>query len=112
LGIYINRIEDKKGHITHKGLNSLDRLALQISEDGKKINFYELKDRKWLPFKDLPEVNNRKSNTLYFEDGWFHSDYGKFYRFSELFNTYCWINHDGYNNISEWIENAAKQGGR
>lgn len=112
LGIYINRIKDKTGHITHKGLNPLDRLALHISDDGKKISFYELKDRKWQLFKDLPLINNKKSNTLFFKDGLFHTDYGKSYRFSSLFQTYCWVNDNGYNNISQWIEEAAKQAGR
>lgn len=112
LGIRINRIKDKSGHITCKGLNPLDRLALHVSDDGKTISFYELKDRKWQPFNDLPTINNKKSNTLFFEDGWFNSDFGKTFRFSELFQTYCWVNDDGYNNISQWIEEAAEQAGR
>ena len=112
IGIFINRIKDKTGHITHKGLNPLDRLALQVSQDGKKIYFYELKAGKWYSFKDIPEANNKKSNSIYFEDGWFDSDYGKSFYFSELFETYCWTNDDGYNNISDWIETAAEQAGR
>ncbi|MBO4614274.1 MAG: TIR domain-containing protein [Bacteroidales bacterium] len=112
LGIYINRIKDKTGHITHKGLNPLDRLALHVSDDGKTISFYELKDGKWRQFYDLPTINNKKSNTLFFEDGWFNSDFGKTFRFSELFQTYCWVNDNGYNNISQWIEEAAEQAGR
>lgn len=112
IGIYINRIKDKTGHITHKGLNPLDRLALKISEDGRKIYFYELENKQWRIFNDLSEINNRKSNTLFFEDRWFDSDYGKCFRFSDLFSTYCWTNDDGYNNISTWIEDAAEQAGR
>lgn len=112
IGIYINRIKDKTGHITYKGLNPLDRLALHISDDGRKVKFYELKDGKWDSFIDLPQISNKKSNTLYFEDGLFFSDFGKTYRFSSLFQTYCWVSDDGYNNISLWIENAAEQAGR
>lgn len=112
LGIHINRIKDKSGHITHKGHNPLDRLALHISNDGKTISFYELKDERWKQFYDLPMINNKKSNTLFFEDGWFYSDYGKSFRFSHFFKTYCWVNDDGYNNVSQWIEEAAVQAGR
>lgn len=112
LGIRINRIKDKRGHITRKGQNPLDRLALHISDDGKTICFYELRDRKWRLFNDLPTISNKKSNTLFFEEDWFRSDFGKTFRFSELFQTYCWVNDDGYNNISQWIEEAAKQAGR
>lgn len=112
LGIYINRIKDKTGHITHKGLNPLDRLALHVSDDGKKISFYELKDGKWQLFNDLPQISNKKSNTIFFKKGLFYTDYGKFYRFSNFFQTYCWIKDEGYSNISQWIEEAAEQAGR
>lgn len=112
VGIHINRIRGRDQSITSRGLNPLDRLAFQISEDGKRIRFYELRNRKWVVFSDLPEINNKKSNTLYFEDGWFSNEFGKFFRFSDKFETYCWIFDDGYNNFSSWIEDAAKQAGR
>jgi hypothetical protein len=112
LGIHINRIRGRDQSISARGLNPLDRLAFQISEDGKKIRFYELVNRKWVVFSDLPEINNKKSNTLYFEDGWFSNEFGKSFRFSDKFETYCWINDNGYNNFSNWIEDAVKQAGR
>lgn len=112
LGVHINRIRGKDQSISARGLNPLDRLAFQISEDGKKIRFYELVNRKWAVFTDLPEINNKKSNTLYFEDGWFSNDFGKSFRFSDKFKTYCWVNDNGYNNFSNWVEDAARQAGR
>lgn len=89
LGIHINRIRGNDQSISVRGLNPLDRLAFQISEDGKKNRFYELVNRKWVVFSDLPEINNKKSNTLYFEDGWFSNAFGKSFRFSDKFETYC-----------------------
>ena len=112
LGIHINRIRGKEQVISSRGLNPLDRLAFQISEDGKKIRFYELVNRKWVTFADLPEINNKKSNTLYFEDGWFSNEFGKLFRFSDKFDTYCWINDNGHKNFSTWVDNAAEQAGR
>jgi hypothetical protein len=112
LGIHINRIRGKEQVISSRGLNPLDRLAFQISVDGKKIRFYELVNRKWVAFADLPEINNKKSNTLYFEDGWFSNQFGKTFQFSEKFNTYCWVNDIGHKNFSSWVDNAAKQAGR
>jgi hypothetical protein len=112
LGININRIRGKHQAISSRGLNPLDRLAFQISEDGKKIRFYELENRKWIVYNDLPEINNKKSNTLYFEDGWFSNDFGKTFRFSEKFETYCWINDDGHKKFSSWVEEAALLAGR
>jgi len=32
--------------------------------------------------------------------------------FFERFSTYDWIDHDGYKNIGDWIEKAAKSAGR
>ena len=112
LGIHINRIRGKNQSISARGLNPLDRLAFQISADGKKIQFYELENRKWIKFSDLPEINNKKSNTLYFEDGWFSTEFGKTFLFSDKFNTFCWVNDNGHEIFSNWIENAAEQARR
>ena len=112
LGIHINRIRGKDQAISSRGLNPLDRLAFQISEDGKKIRFYELLNRKWVAFADLPEINNKKSNTLYFEDGWFSNEFGNSFKFSDKFDTYCWVNDNGHKKFSTWVDNAAEQAGR
>lgn len=112
LAIHINRIRGKEQFISARGLNPLDRISFRISEDGRKIHFYELVNRKWVVFADLPEINNKKSNTLYFEDGWFSNDFGKSFCFSEKFSTYCWINDNGHRKFSTWVENAADKAGR
>ena len=111
LGIHINRIRGTTG-LTSRGLNPLDRLGFQVSDDGRKIRFYELLNRKWRVYTDLPEINNKKSNTLYFEDGWFSNDFGEFFKFSEKFKTYCWINDKGHDDFTSWVEAAADQAGR
>jgi len=113
LGIYIKRIRGKDGYIGSRGHNPLDRLAFEISEDGRKISFYELHNGKWYVFDDLPEINNKKSNTLYFENSfWSGNEFGEFYKFSDKFETYCWDYDNGNMNFSDWIEDAAEQAGR
>lgn len=113
LGIHLNKIRGKDQALSARGVNPFDKLAFQISEDGRKIHFYELVNRKWVVFTDLPEINNKKSNTLHFDEGWFGiNDFGKSFRFSNKFETYCWINDNGHKNFSSWIENAAEQAGR
>jgi hypothetical protein len=113
LGIHINRIRGRQQVISSRGLNPLDRLGFLVSDDGKKIYFYELINRKWEVYSDLPEINNKKSSTLYFDDHWWHGNvYGKFFRFSGKFNTYCWIMNDGHKNFSTWTDEAAVQAGR
>lgn len=113
LAIHINRIKSRLGYICARGQNPLDRLAFEVSENGKKINFYELYDNSWYVYEDLPQINNRKSNTLVFEDSfWRGNEFGKFYRFSEKFSSYCWVTNDGHGNFPDWIEDAAEQAGR
>ncbi len=113
LAIHINRIRGKEQVISARGLNPLDRLAFQISDDGRKIGFFELVNGKWIEFADLPEINNKKSNTLYFDEGWFGAnDFGKSFLFSEKFETYCWVNDNGHRSFSSWVDEAAEQAGR
>jgi hypothetical protein len=112
LGIHINRIKGRTG-LTARGLNPLERLGFKVSEDGAKIHFYELSHSKWRPFLLLSQINNKKSNTLYFDDHWWRgNEFGKFFRFSDKFPTACWVFDDGNKNFVTWIEQAANQAGR
>jgi hypothetical protein len=111
-GIHINRIKGKTG-LTARGQNPLDRLGFSLSKDGKKVSFYELKNGKWRPFNDLKQINNKKSNTLYFENHWWSgNEYGKFFRFSDKFPTFCWDFDNGQKSFAGWIEEAAEVAGR
>lgn len=113
LGVHINRIRGKDGYIVSRGANPLDRLGLKVSEEGKKVNFYELKNGRWVEYADLPQINNKKSNTLYFEDSfWFGNDYGEFYTFSQKFKTHCWDFDEGKKNFIDWVGVAAEEAGR
>jgi hypothetical protein len=112
LAININRIRGKNQYISAKGQNPLDRLAFSISDDGRKIHFFELIDGKWEIYSDVPVINNKKSNSLYFEDGLFFNDFGKTFLFSDKFETYCWIKDSGHKELSLWVEDAAEQVGR
>lgn len=108
LAIHINRIKGTTG-LTARGKNPLDRLGLQISEDGRKIHFYELVDGQWYEYDDLPVINNKLSNTVYFDD---RKIFGDFFLFSNLFPTACWDKDGGYQNFAGWVEYGAQQAGR
>jgi hypothetical protein len=113
MGVHINRIRGKDGYIVSRGANPLDRLGFKVSEEGKKVNFYELRNGKWVEYGDLPQINNKKSNTLYFNDSfWFGNDYGEFFTFSQKFNTYCWDFDEGKKNFIDWVDDAAEEAGR
>lgn len=112
LAIHINKINGLTG-ITKKGFNPLDRLKFQVSEDGRKITFFELKNGRWELFNDLPQINNKKSNTLYFENHWWKgNEFGEKFKFSEKFDTRCWEADNGNKKFATWIEDAALQAGR
>lgn len=111
-GIHINRIKGRIG-LTARGQNPLDRLGFKVSEEGNKIQFYELSNNKWRPFADLPEINNKKSNSLYFDNHWLRgNEFGKFFRFSDKFKTVCWDFDNGQQNFYSWIQESAEQAGR
>jgi hypothetical protein len=113
MGIHINRIRSKAGRISARGSNPLDRLSFTISEDGRKIFFHQLIGRRWEIYEDLPEINNKKSNSLYFDHHWWRgNEFGKSFRFSDKFQTMCWDFEVGHQNFSSWIETAALQVGR
>lgn len=111
LAIHVNRIRSRMtSRISKKGINPLSRLKVKVDDKCEKLSFFELKDGKWIPFSDLPAVNNRLKNSRLFTKGGFlkRSQCGKEYLFSELFpNEYCWVGDDGYNQFSNWLERAA-----
>lgn len=45
-------------------------------------------------------------------DYWYVEKEGRKVYFSEIYETYDWVGDDGYNNLSSWIEEAAKAVGR
>lgn len=111
-GIHINRIKGLTG-LTARGQNPLERLGFEVSDEGTKIRFYELLQNKWRPFLDLPEINNKKSNSIFFDDHWWNgNEFGKFFRFSEKFETKCWDMDKGPDNFYSWIESAVNNSRR
>ena len=45
-------------------------------------------------------------------DGWYVERDGRKVYFSELYPTYDWVNDNGYKNLGDWIEAAAKKAGK
>jgi MTH538 TIR-like domain (DUF1863) len=112
IGVHINRVKGLVG-ITKKGLNPFDRLAFKYDEPNDLLYFYELIDRKWKLFEDLPFVANHKQNTVFIKKpSFFKSLFGKskhgvMYRLSELFPEYSWkIGEHNATNLHGWINDA------
>lgn len=61
-------------------------------------------------FKDLDgNTDSKGANAL---DDWEFTYDGERRRASDLFNTYDWVNNDGYTNLGDWVEAAAEKVGK
>jgi hypothetical protein len=95
LGIHINGIKDKYGYTYNQGLNPFKFLGLFIDSKGK-ITYYEKFDGDWSVYKDL-EATQKNIDTKFWDQG---------YSLAEWVHCYDWINNNGYQNFSTWIDRA------
>lgn len=110
IGIHLNRIKGKEG-ITRKGLDPFDRLGFKYDEKKDVLRFYELVDRKWQVFKDLPYVENHKRNAVFVRPtNALQRLFGKekdkiFYKLSDHFPEYTWkIGEHNAETLYNWIK--------
>lgn len=101
LGIYIHNIEDRNGYTDYKGKNPFEYLMLSIDNTGR-AKYYEWDGYKWISFSKYPNCS------LSFEERY----RGKGYQFSKMYVVYDWVNEDGFNNLGDWIEKAARDARR
>lgn len=60
--------------------------------------------------KDKDQNTSTKGKNPF--DDWSITKDGKKILFSSIYETYDWVNDDGYNNMGAWIEKAAKAAGK
>jgi hypothetical protein len=94
IGIHINSIKGRDAKTKSLGPNPFNYLAIQFSNDGKKLFLYEFKNGKWVRYDNL--------------DGWevsgiSQSEWGKVYQLSRYYNVYDWVADTGYSNFEKWI---------
>jgi hypothetical protein len=94
IGVNINGIKSKLGHTKQSGPNPFDYLGLEYSNDGKNLSFWECNDCKWVPYDGLDPYSISEAKEYY---------KGKRFKLSHFYDTYDWVNDDGYNNFSSWI---------
>ncbi len=103
-GVGINWIKDKNGSTKFwAGENPFNYIKLKVSNDGKTIEFIEMKDNSWVTFKDLPSIKNS-----HFRE----NNFGREFRFSEFYKRYSYEWDNGKVNFPKWVEEAAKRVGR
>ena len=95
-GVHINKIKGKDQKIKNYGDNPFENLGYQYSEDGKKLLPIELKNGKWIFYTDYDSYSLSKIAP---KEKW-----GKAYKLSKDYKTYCWNKDDGYNNFSKWVK--------
>lgn len=111
LGIYIHNIRDKYQQVVPKGQNPFDYLAFQVANNGTRVFIFEWNGHSWVRFYDLPEFVI--SYSLLVRTCRLPSNlYGMSKSFSEIYTTYDWVQNDGYNNFSSWVESASRQAER
>ena len=95
-GVHINSVTDKNKQTFVQGTNIFDYLGFVVSNDGKKITYYEHDGSAWKIYNDLPP----KSVNLHAQH------WGKGFKLSNWVPCYDWVGGSGYQNFSTWVENA------
>jgi hypothetical protein len=103
LGVRIHQLKNSNSQTASLGVNVLDCLGYELDETKETIKFKELSNGVWKWFSDLPAM---KASALPYELPSSNAT------FSYLFSTYDYVNGDGYENLGDWIDAAAKKVGR
>lgn len=96
VGIHINSIPDKYRITYPQGKNPFDYLGFYIDSQGRMNDYQENNGLQWLTYKDL-KPTFKTFNRQYWDDG---------YKLSNGVSCYDWMNNNGYQNFSRWIELA------
>jgi hypothetical protein len=93
-GVHINSIKGKDKKTKAKGNNPLRYLGYSYSNDGKRLNLHDLIEGKWIKYRDLDGWSVKQIDEKY---------RNKIYRLSSNYKVYDWIDGDGYDNFSDWV---------
>lgn len=96
VGVHINAIKGKDKKTKTKGPNPLYYLGYKISSDGKKLEFHDYVDKKWVKYTDVPGYTLNKVASAEYRN--------KYIRLSTITDVYDWVDDDGYNNFAKWVE--------
>ena len=104
LGIYIHNIEDSNGDKDIKGENPFEYVGVFIDKEGRAF-YCERGFFKWFK-SSLHSKCSRSFDKEYWTDN--------VYSFQDLLKVklYDWVKNNGYENLADWIEEAARKAGR
>jgi MTH538 TIR-like domain (DUF1863) len=102
IGISVHSIANFQKQTDSAGTNPLECLGFEIKNG--TLYFKEYKNNQWVWASDVTSMP--ASKVVYKLSG-----YSNIF-FNQLFPTYDWFTNDGYNNLGNWVETAAKMAGR
>jgi hypothetical protein len=102
LAVRIHTIPGFNKRQAARGSNPFDNVAFTVDDD--RIRFKEYMTSGWQPARD---VGSMPLNDVAYDLGTRTN-----HKFSTLFPIYEWDTDDGYENLGDWIEDAADQAGR
>ncbi len=95
-GVHINGVTDKNRQTFSQGPNPFDYLGFVISDDGRKLTYYEHDGSSWKVYQDLP------AKVFSFDRQY----WGKGFKLSAWVPCYDWTSGDGYKNFPTWVDSA------
>lgn len=95
-GVHINKIKGKNGLVKNYGNNPFEYLGFEYSKDGKKIHPIEFKVKKWGYARDYDSCILKSLAPKAY--------WGKSFKLSKWYDTFCWKKDDGFNNFSKWTK--------
>lgn len=93
IAVHINGINGKDGKTKPNGNNPLDYLGYSVNSEGTKLSIHIYQNGKWRNYTD--------------HDGWTvnpHKTRNKIITLSSIYPIYDWINGDGYETFSDWLQ--------
>lgn len=94
IAIHINSIKCKNGKTKVKGNNPFYYLGYSVDSTGTKLSLHNFIQGKWVKYNDLEGWNVKQ-----FEE----SSRNKIFRLSTIYDTYDWVEDNGYKNFEDWI---------
>jgi len=95
-GVHINSIKCKQKKTKIKGANPLNYVGVSFSDSGKTATLWEYKNGKWVEYEKIDGSASYRVEVA-------KKYRGNGYKLSDYYNTYDWVDNDGYNKFSNWV---------
>lgn len=95
-GVHINSIRSKDRTTKKLGPNPLEYVGVSFSKDGEIATFWEKVGESW---REYEEIDGRATHKVQVPS----KLHGKGYDLGKFYETYDWIEDEGFENFSEWV---------